>query len=64
VPAKECFGLNNVNGLFPEPCTTGKQNEAKTVTKGKQRSLDLSIEYDQLLAQQGIFYNQIGMSGS
>ena len=42
------------------PYDTGRANEAKTVAMGKQRSLHLSIKDDQLLAQQGIFYNQIG----
>jgi hypothetical protein len=57
MPAKESVWLNNVKGLFPEPGITGEQNEAETVTVGKQRSRDLSIEDDQLLAQQGIFNN-------
>ncbi len=34
MPAKESVWLNNVKGLFPEPGTTGKQNEATTVRTG------------------------------
>jgi hypothetical protein len=49
--------MNNVNGLFPELGITGEQNEAETVTVGKQRSFHLSMEDDQLLAQKRIFYN-------
>jgi hypothetical protein len=64
MPTKECVWLNNVKGLFPKPGTTGEQNKAETVTMGKSRSLDLSVEDDELLAQQRIFYNQIGTAAS
>jgi hypothetical protein len=64
MPTKECVWLNNVKGLFPKPGTTGEQNKAETITMGKQRSLDLSVEDDELLAQQRIFYNQIGTAAS
>jgi hypothetical protein len=48
-----------VKGLFLEPGTASEQNEAKTVTLGYLRSLNLTIEDDQLLAKECIFYNQI-----
>jgi hypothetical protein len=64
MPTKECVWLNDVKGLFLEPGTTGEQNKAETVTMGKYRSLDLSVEDDELLAQQRIFYNQIGTAAS
>ena len=54
MPAKKCIGLNNVNGLFPELGTPGEQNDAETVTMGEQRPFHLSMENDQLLAQQRI----------
>jgi hypothetical protein len=56
MPANESVWLNNVKGLFPEPGAAGEQNEAESVTTGKQRSLHLSIKDDQLLAKQCIFY--------
>lgn len=59
MPAKECIGLNDVKGLLPKPGTVGEQNELETVTIGYLRPLYLTIENDQLLAQQSIFYNQI-----
>ena len=64
MPAQECVWLNNVKGLFPEPGKTSEQNEAETVMLGEQRSFHLSIEDDELLAQQGILYNQIGTAAS
>ena len=64
MPAQECVWLNNMKSLFPEPGTAGEQNQTETVTVGMQRALDLSIEDNQLLAQQRIFYNQIGTAAS
>ena len=43
MPAKVSVWLNNVKGLFPQPGTTGEQNEANSVTMGKQRPFHLSI---------------------
>ena len=46
--------------LFPETGKTSEQNKAETVMLGEQRPFHLTMEDDQLLAQQGIFHNQIG----
>ncbi len=59
MPTQQGVWLNYMEGLFPELREMGKKNEAKTVRIGNLRSLDLSIQDDQLLAQQRIFYNQI-----
>jgi len=45
---------------FPDSGKAGKEHEPKTIRVGQWRSLDLPIQDDQLLAQQGIFYDQIG----
>ncbi len=58
--AKECVWLNNLKCLFPELGTAGKNNKPETVTTGKQRTPDLLIQDTQLLAQEGIFCNEIG----
>jgi hypothetical protein len=49
--------------LFPKLREVSQKNEVKTIRMGKLRSLDLSIQDDQLLAQQRIFYNQVLQSG-
>jgi hypothetical protein len=43
---------------------TSQKDKAKTVTTVKQRSFHLSLDDSQLLAEQGIFYNQIGTAAS
>jgi len=57
MPAQECIWLKNGKGLFPELSTTSEQNKAETVMAGQERSFDLSMEDDQLLAKQGILNN-------
>ena len=64
MPAHRCVWLNNVKGLFPEPGKTREQNEAETVMVGERRSFHLSMEDNELLAQEGILYNQIGTAAS
>jgi hypothetical protein len=54
---KKCVWLNNVKDLFPEPGRTSERNEAETVMLGEHRSFHLTMEDDELLAQQGILYN-------
>ena len=58
--AEQSVWLNNVKCLFPEPGKTSEQNEAETVVLGEYRSFHLSMEDNELLAQEGILYNQIG----
>ena len=64
MPAEQCVWLNNVKGLFPEPGKTSEQNKAETVMLVEHRSCHLTMEDDQLLAQQGIFHNQIGTAAA
>jgi len=60
MPAQKGVWLNNMHRSFPESGKAGKEHEPKTIRVGQLRSLDLPIQDDQLLAQQGIFYDQIG----
>lgn len=64
MPTKECVWLNDVKGLFPEPEPMGEEYEADTVMIGKLRLLYLSIENNQLLAKESIFYDQVSMTAS
>ena len=59
MPAEKCVWLNNVKGLFPKFGKPREQNKPETVSSGQLGSFHLSIEYDQLLAKQGILDNQI-----
>jgi hypothetical protein len=56
---QECVWFNNVKSLFPEPGTAGEKNEDVTVMVGKPRSFLLTVEEEQLLAKQCIFYHEI-----
>jgi hypothetical protein len=64
MPTQECIWLNNVKDLFPETRKTYEQNEEETVATGQQGSFHLSIEDNELLAEHGILYNQIGTAAS
>ena len=59
MPAEQSVWLNNVKGLFPKFGKPRKQNKLETVSSSQLGSFHLSIEYDQLLAKQGILENQI-----
>jgi hypothetical protein len=58
MPTPEHIWLNYIKGLFPKLRKVGKKHQAKSFRIGQLKSLDLSIENDQLLAQQRIFYNR------
>jgi hypothetical protein len=64
MPTEECVRLNNVNSLFPEPGGMSQKDKPETVTIGKLRLLYLSIENNQLLAKESIFYDQVSMTAS
>ena len=59
MPAEQGIRLNNMKSLFPKFGKPREQNKPETVSSSQLGSFHLSIEYDQLLAKQGILDNQI-----
>ena len=64
MPAEQSVWLNNVKGLFPKSGKPREQNKPETVSSSQLGSFHLAIEYDELLAKQGILDNQIGTGTS
>ena len=60
MPAQEGVRLNDMNGLFPGSGKAGKKDEPDAIGIGNYRFLDLSIQEDQLLTEQGVFNNEVG----
>ena len=60
MPTQEGVRLNDMNGLFPGCGKAGKKDEPETVGIGNHRLLDLPIQEDQSLTQQGVFNDQVG----
>ena len=60
MPAQEGIWLHNVKGLFPGCGKVRKKDEPKAVRLSDRRFLDLPIEQNKLLAQDGVFCDQIG----
>jgi len=55
MPTQKGVWLNDMKRLFPELRKTGKKHEVQPFRISQLRPFKLSIENDQLLAQQGIF---------
>ncbi|HEX7432861.1 MAG TPA: hypothetical protein VF326_04340 [Anaerolineaceae bacterium] len=56
--------MNNGKRLFSEAGAMGQKYKPETVTIGYLRLLYLSIENNQLLAKESIFYDQVSMTAS
>ena len=59
MPAEQGIRLNNMKSLFPKFGKPREQNKPETVSSGQLGSFHLAIEYDLLLAKQGVLDNQI-----
>ena len=55
MPTQQGVGLDNVQGLLPELGAPGQKDQSNAVNTGELRSLDLTPEDDELLAEQGVF---------
>jgi hypothetical protein len=54
--------LDNVQGLLPESGATRQQHQAKAVSVGQVRSFHLAVEHNELLAEHGVFDNEVGLA--
>ena len=59
MPTEQGVGLHNMQGLLPETGKSGQDYQAKTIVIGQPWALYLAIEDNQLLAQHGIFNQEI-----
>jgi hypothetical protein len=59
VPTKKGFRLNNAYGKSPEFCKSRQNNKQQTIAVCQLRAFDLSIQEDDLLAQECVLQDQI-----
>ena len=59
MPTEQGVGLHNVQSLLPEIGKSGQDDQAKPISVGQPRAVHLAVENDELLAQDGIFNQQV-----
>ncbi|TMD66120.1 MAG: hypothetical protein E6I91_09495 [Chloroflexi bacterium] len=62
MPAQERLWLNDEQGLFPDVYHACQQDQEHAVCLATGRSFHLSTQDDHLLAQEGIFCDQFGLT--
>jgi len=62
MPAQQCVGLNDEEGLLPGANQPGQQDQEQSIGFRACRSFHLPLEDDELLAQEGIFRHQLGLA--
>ena len=60
VPAQEGIWLYNEQGLLPEASTPGQQDQANAIRERQSWTFDLPSEDRELVAQEGVFSDQVG----
>ena len=60
MPAQQGIGLDNVERLLPELSTASQPQQAEAVTVGQSGTFDLTVEDDELLAEHGVFGDEVG----
>jgi len=60
MPAQESVRFEDKEGCLPTPDTTDKEDEPQATRLGEARFLDLAIEDDKLLAEEGILSDEFG----
>ena len=59
MPAQDGVRLDDEQGLFPRAQPAGHQDEQRSVTLGQHWAFDLSLQNDELLAQEGILQHYL-----
>jgi len=59
MPPQQGVWLNNHEGLLPGTNQPGQQDEEEAIGPGDRWPFHLSLENDELLAQEGIFRDQL-----
>lgn len=62
MPTKQRVWFDNHQRLSPSWETTREQDEESAVARSKYRTLSLTLQHDQLLAQKGVFHDQLGLT--
>jgi hypothetical protein len=62
MPAQEGLGLHDQQGLPPERDTAGQEHEERAVGRRTARPLDAAPQDEELLAQEGILGDELGLT--
>ena len=64
MPAQERIGLEDEEGFPPTADPAGEEDEPEAVGLGEPWFPDLTLEDDQLLAEEGVFSGELGIAAS
>ena len=64
MPAQEGIGLEDEEGFPPTPDPAGEEDEPEVVGWGEAWLADLAVEDDELLAEEGVLGNELGLAAS
>jgi hypothetical protein len=64
MPAQERIGFEDEEALLPTPDPAGEENEPKAIGWGEPRLPNLAVEDDELLAEEGVLGNELGIAAS
>lgn len=64
MPAEEGIGLDNEEGLSPEWCGSGQENQPDAVLIAELGAFDVALQDDQLLPEEGVFGDKVGFAAN
>jgi hypothetical protein len=62
VPAQKRLGLDEHEHLLPVGSTGHEEHQEESIKAAERWTVDLSLKHDELLAQESIFSDQLGLS--
>ena len=64
MPAQERIGLEDEEGFLLTPDPAGEEDEPEAIGWGEPRLPNLAVEDDELLAEEGVLGNELGIAAS
>jgi hypothetical protein len=64
MPAQEGIGLEDEDGFLPTLDPAGKEDEPEAIGWGEAWLVNLAVEDDELLAEEGVLGNMLGIAAS
>jgi len=64
MPAKQRIGLEDEEGFLPALDPAGEEDEPEAIGWGESWLVDLAVEDDELLAEERVLRNELGLAAS
>ena len=64
MPAEECVGLDDEEGLSPEGRRSGQEKEPESIPVAELGAFGVALEDDQLVPQEGVLSNELGLAAN